>query len=188
MLAEIPLQPPQMPSAPLGMLDNTRNKRFRRAPISFHLLELDPVYPYFVPLRDDTRTLSQVYERLERVDAYQPITYKGWVQHAPDSENAKPWRFAPAIVDDPGITGTVTLYKGRYLHLDVNLTLKTENPSTGQQFLFRPSGNKTQVTYKLSETRRIRVSETHYFDSPQFGIITRINALQTAVAERQETS
>ncbi|MDP6674945.1 MAG: hypothetical protein QGH93_08895, partial [Gammaproteobacteria bacterium] len=67
MLAEIPLQTPQIPSAPLGMLTDTQNKRPSRLPISFQLLELDPSYPYFVPLRADTHTLNQIYARLELV-------------------------------------------------------------------------------------------------------------------------
>jgi hypothetical protein len=36
------------------------------------------------------------------------------------------------------------------------------------------SGNET-VVYRLNESRRIKVSETHYFDHPKFGALVRVS-------------
>ena len=55
------------------------------------------------------------------------------------------------------LDGSITLLRERYLHLAVDLTL-------------RSSGS----LYRLDEARRIRSGELHYFDNPRFGVIARV--------------
>jgi hypothetical protein len=184
-LAEIPLQPP------VGLPDSTplligAAKLERLPPISFHILELDPSYPDFVPLRQDTHMLNQVYARLERIDAYEPLLHVGWIQPARNTDSTKPYHFEPATTDGTGIAGTVTLYKERFLHLEVDLVLETEKPPARTPFFFGAGVNDSPDLYKLTESRRIRGTATHYFDSPQFGVITRIREVHAAAAEREE--
>lgn len=182
-LAEIPAQ---VPVAPFGLPGSIPSTRVRRPPISFHIIELNPTYPDFVPLRDDSRTLNRVYERLERLDAYEPVVHIGWVQPARNTDGAKPYRFEPDTIGDVGIAGTVTLYMGRYLHIEVDLTLETANPQAAAQFVFSARANESPDMHKLTESRRIRGTATHYFDSPQFGVITRIQEVHAAATRREE--
>ena len=185
-LTEIPAPPPQILATPLTIPDNDPSRRVHRPPISFQLNELNPTYPDFVPLRDDTHTLNRVYERLERIAAYEPIVHVGWVQPARNTDSAKPYRFEQATTGDVGIAGTVTLYKERYLHLDINLTLETAMPPVEAQFVLKAGVNEPPGVHKLTESRRIRGTTAHYFDSPQFGVITRIQEVHAAATRREE--
>jgi len=183
-LAEIPAPPPVTPSAGNPLIIDT-GKRVRRAPINFHLLELDPAYPDFVPLRKDTHTLIRAYQRLEQIDAYEPLLHIGWIQPARSTEDSKPYRFEPPTTEGLGISGTVTLYKERYLHLEVELALETENQPVSTPFFFGAGRGDSPDIFKLTESRRIRGTVTHYFDSPQFGLITRVQEVRAAAAERE---
>jgi len=183
-LAEIPLPPPVESTGgnPLIIVTGTP---VRRAPIEFHLIELDPAYPDFVPLREDTRTLNRTYERLEQIDAYEPLLHIGWIQPARNTGDSRPYRFEPPTTEGTGISGTVTLYKERYLHLEIDLALETEHQPVSTPFFFRAGGDDAPDVFKLTESRRIRGTVTHYFDSPQFGLITRVQEVRAAAAERE---
>ncbi len=187
-LAEPPLQAAEMPTT----LDETpglvASPGQRKPPIGFLIMELKPAYPDFVPLRTDVQTLNRVYQRLEQVDAYQPLLHTGWVQPAYGSNGAKPYRFEPAVIGEIGIAGTVTLYKERFLHLEIDLALETEESTTATRYLFSIDKNNTPDEYTLTESRRIRGTTTQYFDHPQFGVIARVQEVTAAAAVREETS
>jgi len=193
-ITEMPAQFPEPTAGPVNMPGAISSQQAHQAPINFYLLELDPTYPDFVPMRNEMRTLSQIYARLDTIDAYEPITHVGWVQPARDTDNAKPYRFTlpatepatGATRSDTGITGTITLYKGRFLHLEVDLTLEAEKlPEETWSFL--GAGTKDAPdTYKLTESRRIQGTAAHYFDHPQFGVIARIKQVKTAAAASKE--
>lgn len=181
-LAEMPAQP-EGPAAPFEIYATHPSAPVRRPPISFYLIELDPAFPDFVPLRDAKHTLDQVYEHLGRIDAYEPLVHIGWVQSAQDADNAKPYRFTPETIGDAGLVGTVTLHKERYLHLEVDLVLEAAPPPVETLFLLRRDESESPEEYKLTESRRIRGTAVHYFDHPRFGLIARIQAAGAALAE-----
>jgi len=185
--ANEPVQSPQMLAAPDELLDSAAILRNRQPPITFLIMDLNPTYPDFVPLRDDTQTLDRVYQRLERIDAYEPLLHIGWVQPARDSDGAKPYRFEPTTIGEIGIVGTVTLYKERFLHLEIDLALEADKPAIEARYLFPADAIDTPDEYTLMESRRIRGSATHYFDHPQFGIIARVQEVEAAAAEREGT-
>lgn len=58
----------------------------------------------------------------------------------------------------PSLSGTITLYRSRYLHLSVDLSFLTEE---GTRFVIR-------------QHRRMRSSELHYLDSPGLGVIALV--------------
>jgi hypothetical protein len=183
-LAEIPSQPPVEPSTGNPLIIDA-GPHIRRPPISFHISDLDPSYPDFVPLREDTHTLMRTYQRLEKIDAYEPLLHIGWIQTAWSTDDSRPYRFEPPATDGIGISGTVTLYKERFLHIEVDLALETvKQPVRTPFFIGSGSGDSPDV-FKLTESRRIRGTTTHYFDSPQFGLITRIQEVRAAAAERE---
>ncbi len=184
-LAEIPMQPP-LPAPPLAFSAITPDDSIRRPPISFYITPLQPEYPDFVPLRDTTHELGQVYANLEQVDAYEPLIHVGWVQQARESDNALTYHLPPEIIGDHSIAGTVTLYKNRYLHLDIDLALETAGQQVRSHSLFGPRASEPPEVYKLTESRRIRGTTAHYFDHPQFGLITRIREVRAAANARKE--
>jgi len=187
-LDELPRQPTQTPAGPFVMPGNAPVQSSRRPPIRFQINELHPAYPDFVPLRDQEHSLDQVYARLKRIDAYEPVLHVGWVQPARNTDEAKPYRIEPARDGETsGLAGTVTLYKGRFLHLAIDLSLKVEEPPVEPRFLFNVHANEAPVTYKLTESRRIRGTTAHYFDSPQFGVIARIQEVETAAQKSEGT-
>ena len=60
-------------------------------------------------------------------------------------------------------------YLSRFLHVDVNLAFTdskldlTADPAPG-----------TATMYRLSEHRRVKTQEYHYFDHPKFGALLRV--------------
>ncbi len=149
-------------------------------------MALDPTYPDFVPLREDRRSLARVYERLEQIDAYEPILHVGWVQPARESDNSNPYRFEPSAIDATGLAGTITLYKERYLHLEIDLSLESQQAAVETDFLLGPGAADAPEAYTLTESRRIRGLTEHYFDHPRFGIIARIRDVKSAATAREE--
>jgi len=190
-ISELPIQPPETLSAPLApassaLPGDAPSKHTQRPPIDFYLMALKPTYPDFVPLREDKRSLNRVYARLEKIDAYEPILHVGWVQPARKSDNSRPYRFETAEIDTTGIAGTVTLYKERFLHIEIDLTLDTKQPAVEKSSFLTPGAKDTPEVFKLTESRRIRGTTEHYFDHPKFGVIARIQHVKAAATARKE--
>ena len=201
-IAEMQAPVPKTTTGQVIMPGNIPSELPRRAPIRFYILELNPAYPDFVPMRDETRSLNRVYKRLERIDAYEPIAHVGWIQPARDTDSTKTFRFPSSTtgsttgstagstmestVGATGITGTITLYKERFLHLEVDLTLETEKSPVETWSFLGAGENDSPDIYKLTESRRIQGSAMHYFDHPQFGVIARIQQVKTSTNAREE--
>ncbi len=110
---------------------------------------------------------------------YRVLFHRAWRQMANDRANAVD--YPVHVLADNGrdsVDGRITLVKERYLHLDIDLLLKTArgNPSA----LYADGSG-----FRLSETRRIRSNELHYFDHPRFGMIARVTPYESA---EQQTS
>ncbi|MBT8142481.1 MAG: hypothetical protein HKN88_00150 [Gammaproteobacteria bacterium] len=88
------------------------------------------------------------------------LKHFGWQQQGLAKNEAGAIRIGRWV---PGINGTVTMYLGRYLHLDFHVQ-KTLTAST----------EPDSITIPLKERRRLRSNETHYIDHPDFGILARI--------------
>ena len=77
---------------------------------------------------------------------------------------------------ESGLDGSLRFYLSRFLILDLNLALR-EMQSGG---IFSGVSEKNATIYRLNEPRRIKVSETHYFDHPKFGALVRVSPANTA--------
>lgn len=64
------------------------------------------------------------------------------------------------------VRGTLTLYKGRYIHLTVDLLF-------AEGHLWMPWGLDRRY-YVLQRSRRLQPGQYYYFDHPRFGLLTRI--------------
>lgn len=113
----------------------------------------------------DRLELASAWRRLERLSAYEPLLLTGWSQPVWSREAAPAHEIGGGI--DPQISGDVTFYRQRYLHLQLDLLLTAyqvspDSPLDGAQ------------PVRIRGDRRIRIGETHFFDHPQYGVLARL--------------
>jgi hypothetical protein len=131
----------------------------------------------FELIDSDQLKLTSERETLERLSAYTPIFHGGWVQEGYPQDRAKP--FDINIIDSTTpLTGTVTLYRSRFLHVQVALAYPSEAARQTDQPL-NPVESLYSVAvpaprYEINEARRLRSGELHYLDHPAFGVLILI--------------
>ncbi len=109
----------------------------------------------------DRYQLGGMASKLRASGAYRPVAHAAWLQ------TATPWGrhvgidLAEVGIKSPELSGTIYLERGTLLHLGLDLRLG--------------SG----PTYHLSELRRIKFNEKHYFDHPAFGAIAIVSPVRS---------
>lgn len=106
--------------------------------------------------------------RLRNSGNYKIIVHAGWIQTATAWNRHSGLPLAAAGVDVPGLAGSVYLERGQLLHLGFNLTYDDGH------------------TYALSELRRIKFNEKHYFDHPAIGVIALVSPASPGAAADAE--
>lgn len=115
------------------------------------------------------------------------------------SASAGPDLSAPPNLDNQGpdeivttinenfVSGTLTLTRGRYLHMGLDLIYERQ-PNSPQLFSFFGFGNAEDVPeiYRLMQSRRLRRGEIHYFDHPKFGVLAMVTAVEINSDEDEE--
>jgi hypothetical protein len=109
------------------------------------------------PLESGRQKLTAIEAALRRSRSYQPLAHFGWTQPGFGLESPRPLSIEGIIASDAGVTGTVTLTKGRYLRLALDLTW--QSPVDGKRYVLR------------EQRDRMRSNEKHYFDHPHFGVV-----------------
>jgi hypothetical protein len=105
----------------------------------------------------DRYQLGGTAAKLRASGSYQPVAHAAWLQ------TASPWgRHAGIDLAEVGIqardlSGSVYLERGTLLHLGLDLRYGAD------------------PVYHLSELRRIKFNEKHYFDHPAFGAIAIVS-------------
>jgi len=124
------------------------------------LLLINPIQ--FARLNTEDFYLQSSYRQLQRRKDYQPLIHTAWLQSVKSDSSSKPIIFsAPfAMNNSSPVQGYMTLERGYYLHLKVQFELEKEG-----------------LFYLIDQRRRIRLSETHYFDHPMFGVIIYVERL-----------
>jgi hypothetical protein len=172
--------PPDFPDAASSSGTDALNERVtERERIELHLL--DP----------DAYTMDDIYRKLERLDAYQPIMRAAWTQTTPPKEASPAVHLRALGSPPPGLDGSMTLYRGRYLHLVVDLALDAD-PSSRQAATAtdrliaygdaRVRGDdgalsdvmRQPVRYRIFEDRIMKTGDLRYFDHPRFGVVARV--------------
>ena len=115
-------------------------------------------------------SLSATAAALENSGRHHVLAHLRWQQSAEAKSVSKPVKVVSA---DGALEGALRFYSSRFLLLDVNLTLR-EAASGGM------SAGAGQVTpaYRLTEARRVKSSETYYFDHPKFGALVRVSPVK----------
>ena len=140
-------------------------------------------------LGDDDFTMQDVLDRLNRLDAYQPIMHFGWTQAAYPRDVTPPIELRSFGVPPPGLDGSFTLYLSRFLHLVVDLSLEAPDASaaTAAEPAFdygQDSGRfgmqepPRPVSYRIQENRIVKNGDLRYFDHPKFGVLAKVTRVE----------
>lgn len=129
----------------------------------------------FSPLRVQQQQLHGVFARLKSLSSYRPIAHGGWIQPLTDKRKKQAVRINQQTANTQ-LEGSIIFHKGKYLHLDIDL-----------QFSDTPSGVSYDSVaiiaatqrYRLKESRRIKTTDSNYFDHPRFGVITRVEKIDS---------
>ncbi len=121
-------------------------------------------------------SMANIAASLQRRSEYRVLLHEAWIQDGFEGEAARAVdvglleqlqpvtrssRRARSSSGEP-LAGTVTFFRGRYLHLDMSLNL---GDGAGRE---------------LRERRRVRIGERHYFDAPQIGVIAAVTRIESA--------
>jgi hypothetical protein len=107
--------------------------------------------------------LTDVANKLRSSGVYTPIAHVAWSQTASDWGTRAGFNVQRLGMNVPGLSGTVFLERGQYLHLGMTLS-------------YAPDG----TNFSLNETRRIKFYERNYYDHPAFGVIALVTPAQGA--------
>ncbi len=150
--------------------------------VKFLLLEPVPAPPDFVQLAPAQFKLTEAWDKLNDVEAYGPVLHIAWLQPARAEAEAVPYDLVITDADPNVVTGTLTLYKQRFLHFEVDLTMReaddpVDNSASSFWNRFSFVLDDEDVVYRIHQSRRIRNDTVQYFDHPQFGVIAAITEL-----------
>ena len=115
--------------------------------------------------------LTELENRLRASGTYVPVAHAAWSQTASSWGTRAGFTVQRLGLNVQGLTGTVFLERGQFLHLGVSLTYAMPSPPPGL-------GAAPDTPFALNESRRVRFYERSYFDHPAFGVIALVTPLQ----------
>jgi hypothetical protein len=140
-------------------------------------------------LAEDEFALIGIADRLELLDAYEPLMHFGWTQPAFPEEETPPIELGLFGELPAGLEGTLTLYLSRYLHLVVDLSLEQQREQdeygmdndsvvyygddrAGYEDYYE--SRVMPVRFRIQEDRIMKHEELRYFDHPKYGVVARV--------------
>ena len=115
--------------------------------------------------------LNELENRLRASGAYLPVAHAAWSQTASGWGTRAGFPLNRLGIEVPGLSGTVYLEHGQFLHLGMSLNWSMESPPDGL-------GAGPGTSFTLNETRRVRYYERNYYDQPAFGVIALVTPAQ----------
>lgn len=156
----------------------------------------------FLLFLDDELTMLSTWDRLDRLDAYEPLAHFGWHQQVAPFDEPVGIPFAEFGHAVAGLDGEFTLYLSRFLHLAVALQMNANPdvaesaeplaPSFSDERYLEPIPEDTfampegPTFYRIDEDRIFKSGDLRYFDHPRFGVIARIDRFETPQDEPAE--
>lgn len=126
----------------------------------------------------ESGSLDGVRNSLQR-HGHQVLLHRRWRQPA-SSKSSGAYRVRGNVDGSrPVLDGYIRLLRGRYLHLEVDLTM-SEARQPQYPGAFNPDASPAAASYHLQEKRRVRQTELHYFDHPRFGVLARVTRHEVA--------
>jgi Peptidoglycan-binding protein, CsiV len=117
--------------------------------------------------------LTEIENRLRASGTYVPVAHTAWSQTASSWGTRAGFSVQRLGVEVPGLSGSVFLERGQFLHLGVSLTYAIPSPPAGL-------GAAPGTPFTINESRRVRFYERNYFDHPAFGVIALVTPAQGA--------
>ena len=117
--------------------------------------------------------LVELESRLRASGVYVPVAHTAWAQTASSWGTRAGFTVQKLGIEVPGLSGTVFLERGQWLHLGMSLTYAMANPPQGL-------GAAPDTPFTLNESRRVRFYDRNYFDHPAFGVIALVTPAQGA--------
>jgi hypothetical protein len=115
--------------------------------------------------------LAEIEGKLRSSGAYVPVAHAAWSQTASAWGTRAGFPIQRLGVDVPGLSGTVFLERGQYLHLGMTLSYADPSPPGAL-------GAASGTTFIINQSRRIRFYERNYYDNPAFGVIALVSPAQ----------
>jgi len=117
--------------------------------------------------------LADIENKLRASGAYQPLAHVAWSQTASAWGTRAGFPVQKLGIDVPGLSGTVFLERGQYLHLGVALNYAESDPPG-------VLGAGAGTSFTMNQSRRIKFYERNYYDHPAFGVIALVTPAQGA--------
>ena len=115
--------------------------------------------------------LGELESRLRTSGVYVPVAHTAWSQTASSWGTRAGFTLQKLGVEVPGLSGSVFLERGQWLHLGMALTYAMSAPPTGL-------GAAPDTPFVINESRRVRFYERNYYDHPAFGVIALVSPAQ----------
>ncbi|MGD8936396.1 MAG: CsiV family protein [Thiogranum sp.] len=131
-----------------------------------------PAAPDVTWLPESSYHLKAERDAMRRSRGYRPLAYLAWRQTLVERNQALPLQLPAADNRNAAyVDGTVRVAVERYLHLYLDLQLHLPAAALSAQ-IDAPDAELPEI--RLTEQRRMRSNELHYFDNPRFGVIALI--------------
>ena len=152
----------------------------------------------YVLLPYDALTMFSTWDRLDRIDAYEPLAHFGWYQVVEPFGEPAAIPLAELTAPPAGLDGDFRLYLNRFLHLaadpDRADPANALTPGYRDERFVEPLprdpyaddgyGPVTGPTYyRIIEDRIFKSGDLRYFDHPRFGILVKIERVEEPDSE-----
>jgi Peptidoglycan-binding protein, CsiV len=117
--------------------------------------------------------LTDLEGKLRASGAFVPVAHVAWSQTASSWGTRAGFPLSRLGAGAEGLSGTVFLEHGQFLHLGMTLSYAEAAPPASL-------GAAPGTPFMINETRRVRFYERNYFDHPAFGVITLVTPAQGA--------
>jgi hypothetical protein len=124
-------------------------------------------------LPESSFQLTTLASKLRSTGLYSPVAHVAWSQTASDWGTRAGFQLDRLGINVPGLSGTVFLERGQFLHLGMSLTYAPGSPPGGM-------GAAPGTPFTLKQSRRIKFYERNYYDHPGFGVIALVTPAQGA--------
>ena len=115
--------------------------------------------------------LGELENRLRGSGLYVPVAHVAWSQTPSSWGTRAGFTVQKLGIDVPGLSGSIFLERGQWLHLGMSLTYAMSAPPQGL-------GAAPDTPFTITESRRVRFYERNYFDHPAFGVIALVAPAQ----------
>jgi hypothetical protein len=117
--------------------------------------------------------LTELENRLRASGSYVPVAHAAWSQTASAWGTRAGFTLDKLGISVPGLSGSVFLERGQFLHLGLSLSYAIAQPPASL-------GAAPDTPFTINESRRVRFYERSYFDHPAFGVIALVAPAQGA--------